>query len=219
MENSTVSFSMMELFKLGGITMWPLLAYSIITLTIGFERIIYYIYQDRKIFDLKIKISEYINNGDYKSAAEFLAPMTKKRMGARILLAMIKRAAPADGKVFSEHQVERAVETESMLCINSLENGLSFLVIIGSLSPLTGFLGTVTGMISAFKSIAEATEVNAQIVANGIYEALITTVVGLVIAISAMIFHSIFNNMADRFASDVEKTCSDLIAEISDRQK
>jgi biopolymer transport protein ExbB len=44
-------------------------------------------------------------------------------------------------------------------------------------------------MIGAFRSIAEVTEVNAQIVANGIYEALITTVFGLVIAIIAMIFH------------------------------
>ena len=49
-------------------------------------------------------------------------------------------------------------------------------------------LGTVSGMIGAFKSIASATEVNAQLVANGIYEALITTVFGLIIAIIAGIF-------------------------------
>jgi len=79
-------------------------------------------------------------------------------------------------------------------------------------------LGTVSGMIGAFKSIAEATEVNAQIVANGIYEALITTVFGLIIAIIAMIFHSIFSHIVDKFAAEIEKVCSDLIAEIADRQ-
>jgi biopolymer transport protein ExbB len=70
-------------------------------------------------------------------------------------------------------------------------------------------------MIGAFKSIAEATEVNAQIVANGIYEALITTVFGLVIAIIAMVAHSLFTNTVDKFAADVEKTCSDLITELA----
>ena len=219
MEGSTVSFSMMELFKLGGVLMWPLLAYSIIVVTIGIERIIYFSYHNRKLDDIGIKTSEFIANLDYAGAEAYLTPLTKKRMGARVLLALVKRASPVQGRVFSEHHVEKAVETEAMLCINSLENGLSFLVALGSLSPLTGFLGTVTGMIGAFKSIAEATEVNAQIVANGIYEALITTVVGLVIAIAAMIFHAVFNHMVGKFTSDVEKTCSDLIAEIADQQK
>jgi len=76
-------------------------------------------------------------------------------------------------------------------------------------------LGTVSGMIGAFRSIAEATEVNAQIVANGIYEALITTVFGLIIAIIAMIFHSIFSHIVDKFSSDVEQTCSELITEMT----
>jgi biopolymer transport protein ExbB len=73
-------------------------------------------------------------------------------------------------------------------------------------------------MIGAFRSIAEATEVNAQIVANGIYEALITTVFGLIIAIIAMIFHSLFSHKVDKFAAEIEKTCSDLIAQIADSQ-
>ena len=219
MDNNTASFTMMELFRLGGVLMWPLLVYSIIVLTIGLERIIYFSYHNRKIDDLGKKVSEFLLNNDYAGAEEYLSPLTKKRMGARVLIALVKRSKPVPGKVFSEHQVEKAVETESMLCINSLENGLNFLVVLGSLSPLTGFLGTVTGMIGAFRSIAEATEVNAQIVANGIYEALITTVAGLIIAIVAMIFHSIFNHMVNKFTADVEKNCSDLIAEVADQQK
>jgi biopolymer transport protein ExbB len=115
-----------------------------------------------------------------------------------------------------EHRMEKAAETEAASCINSLENGFNFLTALGSLSPLTGFLGTVSGMIGAFKSIAEATEVNAQIVANGIYEALITTVFGLIIAIIAMVAHSIFSHIVDRFAADTERYCSELISDILD---
>jgi biopolymer transport protein ExbB len=69
-------------------------------------------------------------------------------------------------------------------------------------------------MIGAFKSIAEATEVNAQIVANGIYEALITTVFGLIIAIIAMIAHSLFSHVVDKFAAEVENCCSGLITSL-----
>jgi biopolymer transport protein ExbB len=133
-------------------------------------------------------------------------------MGARILLALVNRSS------LSEHRLEKAVEAEALNCITSLENGLNFLTALGSLSPLTGFLGTVSGMIGDFKSIAEAAGVNAQIVANGIYEALITTVFGLVIAIIAMSAHSLFSHMVDKFASEVEIVCSDLIIMISELQ-
>ena len=210
----TSSFSVLELFNLGGIVMWPLLFFSIVVVAISLERIFYLNYHKFNIDDLEIKVAEYINNNDYSGAAEYLKPLTKKNMGARILLTLTEQVKP--GKEFSEYKAERAVEIEASNCINSLENGFNFLTTLGSLSPLTGFLGTVTGMIGAFRSIAEATEVNAQIVANGIYEALITTVFGLIIAIIAMVSHSIFSHIVDRFAAKAEGTCSKLIAQISE---
>jgi biopolymer transport protein ExbB len=222
--DNTVSFSLMELFKMGGVFMWPLLLFSVATITIGIERAIYFIYHSLRIDDLGGKVSELMAHDDYQGAADYLSAQTKRRMGARVLLALVNRAipagggAPASGRPFSEHHIERAAETAAASCINSMENGFNLLTALGSLSPLTGFLGTVSGMIGAFKSIAEATEVNAQIVANGIYEALITTVFGLIIAIIAMIFHSIFSYIVDKFAAEIEKVCSDLIAEVSDRQ-
>ena len=212
----TSSFSVLELFKLGGIVMWPLLLFSIVVVAISLERIFCLAYHNLKIDDLEIKISEYINNNDYSGAGEYLSGITKKNMGARILLALVEQVN--QGKSFSEHRAERAVETEAVKCVNSLENGFNFLTALGSLSPLTGFLGTVTGMIGAFRSIAEATEVNAQIVANGIYEALITTVFGLVIAIIAMVAHSIFSHIVDKFAAETEITCSKLIEQIAEKK-
>jgi biopolymer transport protein ExbB len=159
--------------------------------------------------DLGEALSAYIREGNLAQGREYLSPLAERRMGARILLTLIDRAS------LGEHRMERAVETQALSCVNSLENGLNFLTALGSLSPLTGFLGTVSGMIGAFKSIAEATEVNAQIVANGIYEALITTVFGLVIAIIAMIFHSVFSHIVDKFSADVEQVCSELITEMT----
>ena len=207
----TVSFSLLELFKMGGVFMWPLLLFSIAVLAISLERLIYLLYHNLRLDDLAARVSTGVESRDYPGAAGYLSGLTRRRMGARVLLALIQRA---EGGKISEHRLEKAAETEAMNCVNSLENGFNFLTALGSLSPLTGFLGTVSGMIGAFKSIAEATEVNAQIVANGIYEALITTVFGLIIAIIAMLFHSVFSHMVDKFANETEKVCSDLIAQI-----
>jgi biopolymer transport protein ExbB len=215
MNMETASFSLMELFRMGGICMWPLTAYSIIAIAITLERTIFLFYYNLRIDDLGAKVSELLINGDYTGAKEYLSGNTQRRMGARVLLALVQRASPERG-AFSEHLTEKAVEIEAMDCINSLEKGFNFLVAMGSLGPLTGFLGTVSGMIGAFRSIAEATEVNAQIVAGGIYEALVTTVYGLIVAIIAMVSHAIFSSMVDRFASNVEGTCSSLIADIAD---
>jgi len=220
MEYETAAFTLLELFRLGGITMWPLTVYSIATIAIGLERIIYLSYHNLQIDDMGGKVSRMLAEGDYNGAAEYLSPQTKRRMGARVLLALVNRSrdvikAPGG---FSEKPVERAAASEATVCLNSLENGFNFLVALGSIAPLTGFLGTVTGMIGAFRAIAEATEVNAQVVAGGINEALITTVYGLIVAIFAMVFHTIFSHIVDKFAGRVEKNCSDLIAEIADQQ-
>jgi biopolymer transport protein ExbB len=209
MEAGSASFSLMELFNMGGLFMWPLLAFSVATIAIALERAAYLLYHNLRLEDLKERVEEFIKAGDISGAREYLSGLTKRRMGARILLTLVERAELPDSRM------EKAVEAEALSCINSLENGFNFLTALGSLSPLTGFLGTVSGMIGAFKSIAEATEVNAQIVANGIYEALITTVFGLIIAIIAMIAHSLFSHIVDKFAAEVEKTCSDLITELA----
>jgi len=210
----TASFSLLELFRLGGVIMWPLLFFSIAAIALSIERIVYLFYHDLRMDDLEQSFSEYITKGDFSGAAEYFSGLTKKRVGARIFLALAGQAKPA--KAFSERRAEKAAETEAAACINSLENGFNFLTALGSLAPLTGFLGTVTGMINAFRSIAEAAEVNAQIVALGIYEALITTVFGLIIAIIAMVSHSVFSHIVDSFAARVEGSCSRIIAQMSE---
>ena len=211
----TGTFTLLELFKLGGIVMWPLLFFSVAAVAITIERAVYFGWHNLRIDDIEAKVTDYVKQNDYQGAQEYLGGLTKRRMGARILLSMINSSKP--GPDFSEHTAEKSAEIEATNCINSLENGFNFLTALGSLSPLTGFLGTVTGMIGAFRAIAEATEVNAQIVAGGIYEALITTVFGLIVAIIAMISHSIFSHIVDKFAAKIEGACSGLIIRIAEQ--
>jgi biopolymer transport protein ExbB/TolQ len=76
-----------------------------------------------------------------------------------------------------------------------LEKPLSILDLIAMIAPVLGFLGTVTGMINAFKSVSEASSVQLQVVAAGLYEALFTTAFGLIISILATVF-SFFLDLA-----------------------
>ena len=71
---------------------------------------------------------------------------------------------------------------------DKLESPLAVLDFIVVTAPIIGFLGTVTGMIDAFKSISNATSINIQIVAAGLYEALYTTAFGLIISVTASAF-------------------------------
>ncbi len=68
-----------------------------------------------------------------------------------------------------------------------LERPLSILDLIAMIAPVTGFLGTVTGMINAFKAVADAASVQLQTVASGLYEALFTTAFGLIISLIATV--------------------------------
>ena len=73
------------------------------------------------------------------------------------------------------------------LPLKKLEGPLSVLDLVAMISPVLGFLGTVTGMINAFKSVSEAVSVQLQVVASGLYEALFTTAFGLIVSIIATI--------------------------------
>jgi biopolymer transport protein ExbB len=200
-----MTLSLYSLFMMGGPFMWPLLVFSIAACAIALERFIYFFSRDLNILPAERKILSFCEKKDFAGAEDFLKTMNKRAPFAAVfLLAVERRALP-------EKNLEKLLENEAAALVNKFESGFDFLTAIGSLAPLTGFLGTVSGMIGAFKSIAEATEVNAQIVANGIYEALITTVFGLIIAIIAMVSHSLLSHLVDTFAGRFENALTSLV--------
>ena len=81
-----------------------------------------------------------------------------------------------------------------------MEKGLSWLGLIATIAPLLGLTGTVTGMIKAFMVIASSTNVNPSMLAGGIWEALITTAAGLLVAIPIHIGHHYLEKQVDDIA-------------------
>jgi len=75
---------------------------------------------------------------------------------------------------------------------------------VSNIAPLLGLLGTITGMIKAFKSIAESGTGDPRVVAGGISEALITTATGLIIAVPAIVFYRYLGHKADSSRSSIE---------------
>lgn len=205
-------WSLIALFNLGGVFMWPLLVFSIATTGLILERGAYLFYHQLNATKLKEKILKLIEEGNAKKAIAVLREEPRRNASASILLALVSNAK------HGENRMEKAAEAEAQERIGKLENGFNYLTALASISPLTGFLGTVSGMIGAFKSIANATEVNAQLIANGIYEALITTVFGLCIAIVALVAYNLLMQRVDTFAADITKVVSDLTSALLEKR-
>jgi biopolymer transport protein ExbB len=110
--------------------------------------------------------------------------------------------------------VEKAIETAGTIEMSFLERGLVALNTIGMVAPLLGFLGTVSGMISAFAAIAAAEQVSAKLVAKGIQEALITTAAGLIIAVPVTVGHNYFISQIDRFIIEMEEASATVVNEL-----
>jgi biopolymer transport protein ExbB len=100
--------------------------------------------------------------------------------------------------------------------IRSIEKGLSWLGLIAIITPLLGLTGTVIGMMKAFMVIAESSSVNPPMLAGGIWEALITTAAGLLVAIPIHIGHHYLEKQADEIAFIMKEITTSLYMRCKD---
>lgn len=110
--------------------------------------------------------------------------------------------------------VEKAMEDASQDQAGRLFRKIEYLALIGNLAPMLGLLGTVYGILLAFKRVAETqgTAVAADL-ADGVYLALVTTVEGLVVAIPSLGAYAIFRNRVEQLAGDVGRLAEQVFAD------
>jgi biopolymer transport protein ExbB/biopolymer transport protein TolQ len=106
---------------------------------------------------------------------------------------------------------ERAIEREALMTTADMRKGLSGLATIGTTSPFIGLFGTVIGIINAFRGMAMTGSGGIAAVSTGIAEALITTALGLFVAIPAVWLFNIFTNKIERFQVEMSNSASELI--------
>ncbi len=177
-----------ELFDKGGPVVWILAAYSSVGLAIVLERYFLFIRLRRLPRPVFQRLDQLLDQPDAEQQVANL-----KGPEALIVRSMIE--ADREG-VKDLRSVGERVEAEQ---IERMEFGLPTLAILGNTAPLLGLLGTITGMIKAFMVIQEAGgKVDAQALAGGIWEAMITTGVGLAVAIPLLILLHFLEGTVER---------------------
>ncbi len=168
--------------------MWPLLLCSIIALAICIERLIILLqsrtYARMPIMKLKTSLQE--------SAVE----------AEGIVRDLLDQTAHA---IQDKDERERLMFRYASMYVRQVEERLNWLAIIGTITPLLGLLGTVTGMIKVFMGIQNMQGgINPSALAGGIWEALITTAAGLIVAIPTTIAYHFFEDRIDDLSSELK---------------
>ena len=197
---------MFDLFKSGGIIMWPLLLISITSLACIFERIVYWKDVIKKNeSELMITVEKYstISSVDFIKQNEISSiPLEKVLLDSLKIIdrSLLNDKNNIDLKLALEISIQ-SIQSE----FGKFSNLFSTIITI---SPLLGLLGTVLGLINSFSFIKLGESgVNAQEVTGGISEALISTASGLIIAIITLIFSNYFNSLWRKQNSILNQYC------------
>ncbi|MFH1714656.1 MAG: MotA/TolQ/ExbB proton channel family protein [Elusimicrobiota bacterium] len=198
-----MNVTIFEYFVKGGIMMYPLFLCSILSLTVIINKIILFV----SIRDNNIKFAHSIVKlaGEKKFDDAIVVSKTKNTPLGDFLSAGLE-AVPK-----GRESVEEAFEEQSLVVLNQLEKYLPILSVVAGVATLTGFSGTVIGMIRAFNAIAANGVSSPTIVATGIAEALITTATGLMIAIPTLVGFHYFNYRVNNYITFMEMTSIDFI--------
>lgn len=163
----------------GGYIMIPLALLLLLTIYLFVERYIVITRSMKEDPTFMNRLRDYLNEGDVKSA-ENLCKSSNSPYG-RMLLKGVQRI----GRPITD--VTNAIENTGNIEVASLGRGMTWLSTTAAGAPMLGFLGTVIGMIEAFFALAKAgAQNNISLLSGGIYQALVTTVAGLIVGIIAL---------------------------------
>ena len=187
-----------DIFDKGGIIVWILAGYSFIALTILFERMLRFMFMGKPGRQLEMHLIESLKQGQSET---IIARMRGPE--SRLLQGILE--AYNDGI----HDLNRVAVRLGSIELQKMEKGFRTLSFLGNTAPLLGLLGTIIGMIKAFMVIEQAGgQVDAQALAGGIWEAMLTTGVGLAVAIPVLLLLHLLESTADKRAHSMRNYAS-----------
>lgn len=192
-----------EHLRSGGPIVVPILLIGLFALGVVIERLIYF-RRIRVPGGLKERVISLAREGRWEALAEVLGQHRGHPLG-RVLLRLLQERGK--GREVLEAALDEALLREGV----GLERFLQALRVMGAVAPLLGLLGTVVGIISTFRAITLFGTGNPRLMAGGISEALVTTEVGLMVAIPVMLLHSYLSSRAERASVEVEEAALGLI--------
>jgi len=201
--------NLFEIFIKGGVIMWLILASSIVGLAVVFDRLMFLRRAKINVPAFMVRLRGLIKKKDINEAVSVC--MQEKSPIANIIRKGLKKYR------FGHDRVKDAIENAGKQEVINMEKGLSVLATVAGISPLLGFLGTVTGMITAFMTIEDlAGSANPSDLAGGIWEALITTAFGLIVGIIAFALYNYLVSAVKRLVGDMETVANDVVDTIQD---
>jgi len=193
-----------DLVMRGGWIMGIIGLLSIIAFYIFFERYFIIGRASRQDKNFMNNIRQYIHDGKLESARA-LCVTNNSPIGR-----MIDKGLSRIGKPLND--INAAIENVGKLEISRLEKNVAGLATIAGSAPMLGFLGTVIGMIRAFYDMSMAgNNINIELLSRGIYQAMITTVGGLIVGIIAYIFYNILVARIQKVVYKLEITASEFM--------
>lgn len=194
--------------KNGGFLMYFILIMSVIGTFVVIERAIYFKVKEKmEFYQIRKKLLVYFEKDDINGAITYLR---KTNSSVSIVLREVLEYWNLTKTTNIETLQEKAREA-ALSQLPLLERNMWLLSIVAHATPLIGLLGTVTGMIKAFQSVAIYGTGNPKVLATGISEALFTTAGGLFVAIPALILYNYFNKRIDNVVNDMEKGSTEII--------
>ena len=189
--------SVWNLTMAGGWLMIPLALLAVVSIYIFFERLFAVSRASKEDAAFMEKIKNYIHSGEVDQAAQLCKDTNTPY--AR----MIEKGVSRIGRPMNDVLV--AIENVGNMEIAKLEKGFNWLATTAAGAPMIGFLGTVTGMVQAFFQLASAGQnSNVTILASGIYEALVTTVGGLIVGILALFAYNYLTSRVNKVMNKLE---------------
>ena len=183
--------------------MVPLLLTSIVGLAVAIERALFL--RRRRI--LRPVVVEHIETLRKSEDIEQIVDGVGKQDGP--FLNVIR--AGLENRQRSKEEIKEAILDQGRQEARTLERGLVILETVAGIAPLLGLLGTVIGMIKVFRVITQEGLGQTQSLSGGISEALFTTVVGLSIAIPALVAYNYFSHKVEDLVLEIEKYSGQLV--------
>jgi biopolymer transport protein ExbB len=198
------SINLIDLTLKGGPVMIPLALLSIIAVYLTIERYLTLKKASKLEANFMANIKDLVLNGNIKGA-KALCERTNSPIAR-----MIEKGVTRIGKPLQD--IDTSIHNVGNIEINKLETGMPTLATISGAAPMLGFLGTVTGMVSAFHKMSSAgANLTVGLLAGGIYEALVTTVAGLIIGIFAYIAYNQLTSMIEKIIHRMEASAVEFI--------
>ncbi|RFS18000.1 MotA/TolQ/ExbB proton channel family protein [Emticicia sp. C21] len=197
------SINYLSLLLKGGIVVYPLLFLLFLAIFFIVERYLFIKAASNIDFGFLRTLKDNILRGDLRTAIT-LCKSTNLPI-SRILEKGITRI----GRPVKD--IESAMEIQSNLEISKMEKNMGYLGLIAGVAPILGFIGTISGIIRIFYDIATTGNFTIEIIANGLYEKMISSFTGLIVGVIAYAGYHGINMLIDKFGIHLQATVMDFL--------